>query len=41
MLEELVSDAGLEPESSLPFKGNIDLDQLREYITKQQEYSVR
>lgn len=25
-VEELVSDAGLQPESDLPFKGNIDIE---------------
>lgn len=33
-VEELVSDAGLIPESDLPFKGNIDLDKLRECIAR-------
>ncbi len=33
-VEELVSDAGLVPESDLPFKGNIDLDKLRECIAR-------
>jgi tryptophanase len=33
-VEELVSDAGLEPESDLPFKGNIDLDKLKACIAQ-------
>lgn len=33
-VEELVIDAGLEPESDLAFKGNIDLDKLRECIAR-------
>lgn len=34
-VEELVSDAGLETESTLPFKGNIDLDKLEACIKKE------
>ena len=34
-VEELVRDEGLIPKSSLPFKGNIDLDKLRACIAKE------
>ncbi len=33
-VEELLTDAGLNPESDLPFKGNIDLDKLRACIAQ-------
>lgn len=33
-VEELVIDEGLNPVSDFPFKGNIDLDKLRECITR-------
>ncbi len=39
-VEELVSDAGLIPESDLLFKGNIDLDKLRECITRNGKENV-
>ena len=39
-VEELVSDAGLQPESSLPFKGNIDLDKLNECIARNGKENV-
>ncbi len=39
-VEELVSDAGLIPESDLLFKGNIDLDKLRECIARNGKENV-
>ena len=34
-VEELVRDEGLVPKSNLPFKGNIDLDKVRECIKRE------
>ena len=34
-VEELVKDEGLVPKSTLPFKGNIDLDKVRECIKRE------
>ncbi|MCL2717916.1 MAG: tryptophanase, partial [Lachnospiraceae bacterium] len=33
-VEELISDAGIEEESNLPFKGNMDIDKLNEAISR-------